>query len=72
MNIFPFVLDKYNNAILVEAIFDFSTLVFLVDTGASNTIIDLSSVIIESYESHEFIDKVEVETANGVINADII
>jgi predicted aspartyl protease len=71
MNIFQFELNKSNNVILVETIFDFSTLIFLLDTGASHSIIDLSSVIIEGYNANEFVEKVEVETANGVIQADI-
>jgi Aspartyl protease len=72
MSIFPFILNKEQNVILVKVIFDFSTLIFLLDTGASHSIIDISSVFIQGYNQKDFIETVNVETANGVINAEIV
>lgn len=69
---FSFKLDSSQNVILVEVIFDFSTLFFLLDTGASHSIIDISSVLIEGYNQSNFLEKVKVETANGIIDAQII
>ncbi len=72
MKIFPFQINDEQNVILIEVIFDFSTLIFLLDTGASHSIIDFSTVLIEGYSSYDFIGTESVETANGVIEANIL
>lgn len=71
MTKFPFVLDESNNVILVDVDFGKSTYRFLLDTGASNTIIDFNALLIGGYNFKDVLRQVEVETANGIIEAHI-
>lgn len=71
MTKFPFVLDESNNVILVDVNFGKSTYRFLLDTGASNTIIDFNALLIGGYNFKDVLRQVEVETANGIIEAHI-
>ena len=41
----------------------------MVDTGASNTIIDLTTLLVNDYEFSQRKEEVKVETAKGVTNA---
>ena len=69
MTKFPFVLDESHNVILVDVDFGKSTYRFLLDTGASNTIIDFNALLIGGYNFKDVLRQVEVETANGLIEA---
>ena len=71
MTRFPFVLNESNNVILVDVNFGKSTYRFLLDTGASNTIIDFNALLIGGYNFKDVLRQVEVETANGIIEAHI-
>lgn len=71
MTKFPFVLDESHNVIFVDVDFGKSTYRFLLDTGASNTIIDFNALLIGGYNLKDVLRQVEVETANGIIEAHI-
>jgi hypothetical protein len=71
MTKFPFSLDKNHNVILVDVEFGKSTHRFLLDTGASNTIIDFNTLLIGGYNFKDVLRQVEVETANGLIETHI-
>jgi hypothetical protein len=71
VNKFKFEIDEYHNIILVDAIFDGYSLRLLLDTGASNTVIDLSTMIVNGYNTTDSIKDVEIETAKGVTSAKV-
>ena len=39
------------------------------DTGASNTVIDLAAIIVAGYSLSDAVDTVQLETGNGVVDA---
>jgi hypothetical protein len=41
------------------------------DTGASDTVIDLTALLIAGYRKSHVLDEIELETAKGIIRADI-
>jgi hypothetical protein len=58
MTRFPFVLNESNNVILVDVNFEKSTYRFLLDTGASNTIIDFNALLIGGYNFKDVLRQV--------------
>ncbi len=71
MTKFPFKLDESYNVILTDVEFGKSTYRFLLDTGASNTIIDFNTLLIAGYNFGNALRQVEIETANGVVEASV-
>ena len=68
---FPFSLDESYNVIVVDVLLDGFDLRLMVDTGASNTVIDLITIIINGYSFNQRKNEVKVETAKGVAIAHI-
>lgn len=69
MNRFKFNLDDEDSLILVNSGLDRDVLSLALDTGATNTIIDLSMLLIAGYELTDAIRQVELETAKGPVQA---
>jgi Aspartyl protease len=69
MTVFPFELDERYNVIIVDALLDGFAIRLMVDTGASNTVIDLTTLLVNDYEFSQRKGEVKVETAKGVANA---
>ncbi|GAB2560897.1 aspartyl protease family protein [Spirosoma areae] len=69
MNRFKFRLDDEDSLILVNSELDPDVLSLALDTGATNTIIDLSMLLIAGYEVKNAIKQVELETAKGPVQA---
>jgi predicted aspartyl protease len=71
-NKFPFeFLDEDGLLIVLAEINEETTLRFLIDTGSTHTCIDKNVLYIEQINLKEALGKVEIETANGWILADI-
>ena len=71
MTTFPFELNDDVNLIIVLASVDGFDLRLALDTGASNTIIDLTALLIAGYRKSDATDTVEIETGKGIIQADV-
>ena len=71
MMIFPFSLDESYNTIIVDALLDGFELRLMVDTGASHTVIDLTTLLVNGYSFSQRKKEVEVETAKGVAIAHV-
>ncbi len=71
MTTYPFELTNDVNLIIVLASVDGFDLRLALDTGASNTIIDLTALLIAGYRKTDATDVVEIETGKGVIQADV-
>jgi Aspartyl protease len=71
MIIFPFELDERYNVIIVDAILDGFDIRLMVDTGASHTVIDLTTLLVNDYSFSQRKREVKVETAKGVATAHI-
>lgn len=69
--IYPLELENPDDVILTDVLINKHTASFILDTGATNTIIDLNSLLISGY-SFASLGKRKFETANGVIEADMI
>ncbi len=69
---FPFSLDESCNTIIVDALLDGFELRLMVDTGASHTVIDLTSLLVNGYSFSQRKKEVKVETAKGIASAHII
>jgi predicted aspartyl protease len=69
---YPFELLDEGGLIVVEVeINEQAFFRFLLDTGATNTSIDKNLLYIEQIELKESLGQVHVETANGLISADV-
>jgi Aspartyl protease len=71
MMIFPFSLDESYNTIVVDVLLDGFDLRLMVDTGASHTVIDLTTLLINGYSFSQRKKEVKVETAKGVAIAHV-
>jgi hypothetical protein len=71
MTAYPFELTEDVNLIIVLASVDGFDLRLALDTGASNTIIDLTALLIAGYRKADVVDIVEIETGKGIIQADV-
>jgi hypothetical protein len=69
--IYPLKLNKPDDVILADVLLNKHTASLILDTGATNTIIDLNTLLIAGYP---FISKgkKKFETANGIIEADLV
>ena len=70
---YPFEwLDDDSRLVVVNAdVNEETTLRFLLDTGSSDTYLDKNILYIEQINLKEAIEQVEIETANGLIFADV-
>lgn len=68
---FNFQLDENYNVILVDVFYKKSIFKFLLDTGASNSVIDVNELLIAGFSVNDIVQEVKIETANGIVNADI-
>jgi hypothetical protein len=69
MRTYTFELDESYNVIVINAFLDGCKIRLMVDTGASNTVIDLTTLLVNDYEFSQRKGEVKVETAKGVANA---
>ena len=69
--IYPFELTKPDDIILTNVLINKHTASLVLDTGATNTIIDLNTILIAGYLFSSS-GKKKFETANGVIEADML
>jgi hypothetical protein len=67
----PFKRKTDESLIIVNCIVDRHDAALALDTGASHTTIDLAALIIAGYEVRQALRSVPIETASGVIEADI-
>jgi hypothetical protein len=71
--VYPLNLTNSDEVILVEATIRSHIPLLVLDTGATNTIIDLNSLLIAGYKREMISGKQKkFETANGIISADLI
>lgn len=68
---FPFSLDESYNTIVVDVLLDGFDLRLMVDTGASHTVIDLTTLLINGYSFSQRKKEVKVETAKGIAFAHV-
>ena len=69
MKIYPFEFTDDVNLIVIIASVDGYKVRLALDTGASNTIIDLTTLLIVGYQVIQADGIVEIETGKGIINA---
>jgi hypothetical protein len=69
MRTYTFELDESYNVIIINAFLDGCKIRLMVDTGASNTVIDLTTLLVNDYEFSQRKGEVKVETAKGVAHA---
>ncbi|MCC7505390.1 MAG: clan AA aspartic protease [Saprospiraceae bacterium] len=70
---FNFERDPESGIILVGIFLDGRCrLKVVVDTGASNTTLDRSALYIANYDLQDALGLVEIETANGVVQTEIV
>jgi Aspartyl protease len=68
---FKFSIDEDHNVILVDAKLNGFSTRLLLDTGASNTVIDLSTLLSTGFHFKDSIDKIKIETAKGIVEAEV-
>ncbi len=68
---YPFELTDNVNLIIVIASINGYDVRLAVDTGASDTVIDLTALLIAGYRETDAIRTVEIETGKGIIQADV-
>ncbi len=66
---FNFELPTEESLIHVDATFSSEQLILALDTGASNTVIDLAAMMIAGYDVKQALDVVPIETGKGIIDA---
>lgn len=71
MRKFKFSIDEDHNVILVDAKLNGFSTRLLLDTGASNTVIDLSTLLSTGFHFKDSIDKIKIETAKGIVEAEV-
>jgi hypothetical protein len=69
MRIFPFRLESDQSLIHITAFISREKHLLALDTGASNTVIDLASIIVAGYSVADALETVQLETGNGVVDA---
>jgi hypothetical protein len=71
--VYPLVLTKPDDIILVDTLVKKHSALLVLDTGATNTIIDLNTLLIAGYSFKSLSGKrKQFETANGIIEAELI
>lgn len=71
MTIYTFELTDEINLIIVIASIDGYELRLALDTGASDTVIDLTALLIAGYQKTDAQRLVEIETGKGIIQAEV-
>lgn len=71
MTTYSFELTDEVNLIIVLASVNGYELRLALDTGASNTVIDLTALLIAGYRKNDATEQVEIETGKGLITADV-
>lgn len=71
MTSFPFEINDETNLVIVLAQIDGYEVRLALDTGASNTVIDLTALMIAGYRKDDVVRETELETAKGIVEADI-
>ena len=71
MRVFPFVIDEDHNVILIDATLNGFSIRLLLDTGASNTVVDLTTLLATGFKIKDSIDRIKIETAKGIVEADV-
>jgi predicted aspartyl protease len=69
--VYPLKLVRLDHVILTDVLINTHSASLVFDTGATHTIIDLNTLLIAGY-SFVSIGKKEFETANGIVNLDMI
>jgi hypothetical protein len=69
MKAYKFKLENEDSLIIVKAVLGNDRLSLALDTGASHTVIDLSTLLLADYDLKDAIDKIPLETGKGVIEA---
>lgn len=69
MRTFPFRLETAESLIHIFAKISNEEHRLALDTGASNTVIDLAALIVAGYSIENATDTVQLETGNGVVDA---
>jgi hypothetical protein len=68
---FNFSIDEDHNVILVDAKLNGFSTRLLLDTGASNTVMDLTTLLSTGFHFKDSIDKIKIETAKGIVEAEV-
>ena len=68
--VYPLKLIRPDDLIMTDALIKNHTASLVLDTGATNTIIDLNTLLIAGY-AFKSMGRKKFETANGIIEADI-
>jgi predicted aspartyl protease len=71
MKRYSFTISDDTNLIIVMATINGYEVRLALDTGASDTVIDLTALLIAGYRKSHVLDEIELETAKGIIRADI-
>ncbi len=71
MKKYSFTISDDTNLIIVMATINGYEVRLALDTGASDTVIDLTALLIAGYRKSHVLDEIELETAKGIIRADI-
>ncbi len=69
MSVYKFKLDSEESLIIVEGKIGNDNLVLALDTGASHTVIDLSTLLLAGYKIENSKNIVQLETGKGSIEA---
>lgn len=68
-NTYPFELKTTDSLIDIECRLEDENYRFALDTGASQTVIDLAALMIAGYDLHDIMRTVQLETGNGSVDA---
>ncbi|MEO0040740.1 MAG: gag-polyprotein putative aspartyl protease [Bacteroidota bacterium] len=71
MKKYPFTISDDTNLIIVIAKINGYDVRLALDTGASDTVIDLTALLIAGYRKSNVLYEIELETAKGIIRADV-
>ena len=69
MSVYKFELPDEDSLIILKGKIANDNLSLALDTGASHTVIDLSTLLLAGYNLQDSVGTVSLETANGAVNA---
>jgi predicted aspartyl protease len=69
MSVHKFRLEDEDSLIIIKATIGNDRLSLALDTGATHTVIDLTTLLLEGYEITDALSIIPLETAKGVIDA---
>lgn len=69
MSVYKFELPGEDSLIILKGKIANDNLSLALDTGASHTVIDLSTLLLAGYNLQDSVGTVSLETANGAVNA---